>query len=65
MVSRFKESYFGDVIKDAIYCRCKATVRPTMISALGTRAETYKARYMLETNEIKVLRKIICKTKIE
>ena len=47
--------------KSKIY---KATVRPIMTYALETRAETLKTRQRLEENEMKVLIKIVGKTKI-
>ena len=45
----------------------KATLRPIMAGLYGleTRAETSTTRQMLEANEIKVLRKIVGKTKID
>ena len=46
--------------KSKIY---KATVRPIMEYALETRAETSKIRQLLEANEMKILRKIVSKTK--
>ena len=42
-----------------------ATVRPITTYALETRTEISRTRQMLEANEMKVLRKIFGKTKIE
>ena len=41
-----------------------STVRPIMTYTLETRVQTSKATQMLEANEMKVLRKIVDKTKI-
>ena len=44
----------------------KATVGQVMTFALGPRAETYKnTRRMLEASGMKVLRKIVSKTKVQ
>ena len=48
--------------KSKIY---KTTICQIMIYALETRAEISRTRKMLEVNEMKVLRKIVGKTKIE
>ena len=42
----------------------KATVRPIMTYALETRMGKKKTKQMLEANEMKVLRKIVGKTRI-
>jgi hypothetical protein len=58
----WRNKYVRKETKSKIY---KATVRPIMTYALETRAETSRTRQMLEANEIKVLRKIVDKTKID
>ena len=43
----------------------KATVRPIMTNAQETLAEASRTRQLLEANELKILRKIVGRTKIE
>ena len=58
----WRNKYMRTETKSNIY---KATVRPVMTYALETRAETQRIRQILEASEMKVLRKIVDKTKIE
>ena len=57
-----KQKYENGEKKSEIY---NVTVCPIMTYALETRAKTLKIRQMLEANRMKVLRKIVGKTKID
>ena len=58
----WRNKYMRKETKSKIY---KATERPIMTYALETSEETSKTIQMLEANKMKVLRKIVGKTKIE
>ena len=49
--------------KETEYKIYKANVFPTMTYVLETKARTWKTRQILETNEMKIPRKIVGKTK--